>query len=76
VLRMRTIAECARLIKEDDPQTAITQNAIRSMVLTGRIPHVKVGAKRLINYDLMVNILQNSQDKAPEPTAGIIRRVV
>lgn len=75
MLRMRTIAECARLIKEDDPQTAITRNAIRSMVLTGRIPHVKVGAKRLINYDLMVDMLRNPQDNAPEPPAGVIRRV-
>lgn len=73
--RMRTIAQCVSLLKEDDPQTAITQNAIRSMVLSGRIGHVKVGAKRLINYDLLIAMLRNPQDNAPEPPAGLIRRV-
>lgn len=47
MLRMQTIAECARLIRESDPGTAITQNAIRTKVLTGEIPHVQVGRKRL-----------------------------
>lgn len=73
--RMRTITECAKLLKQDDPGTAISQNAIRSMVLSGRIPHVQVGIKRLINYDLMIAMLQNPQDKAPEAGAGVIRRV-
>lgn len=72
--RMRTIAECAKLLKQDDPGTAITQNAIRSMVLSGRIPHVQVGIKRLINYDLMVESLQNPTAE-PEPERGQIRRV-
>jgi len=73
---MRTISECARLIKEDDPGTAVTQNAIRTKVLAGEIPHVRVGNKRLINYDQMLEILQNPPAQvATQCDYGTIRRV-
>jgi len=73
---MRTISACARLLREDDPDTAFTQNAIRTKVLTGEIPHVRCGNKRLINYDTLVEYLQNPlaamETSAPQ---GTIRRV-
>jgi len=73
---MRTIAECARLLREDDPGTAITQNALRSMVLRGEIPCVRVGSKRLINYDLLVQLLESPPTQEPAPAEqGTIRRV-
>ena len=75
--RMRTISECARLLREEDPGTAISQNAIRTMVLTGKIPHVSVGNKRLINYDLMLEMLHSLPKQETEQTeCGVIRRVV
>ena len=55
--RMRTIPEAIRHFKTVDPNTALTQHAIRQMVLTSRIPHVSVGAKRLIDVDLLERFL-------------------
>ncbi len=57
--RMRTIAAAARMLREDDPGTAITQNALRSMVLAGKIGHVRVGVKRLLDYDGLLKAIQN-----------------
>lgn len=46
--RMRTISQAATWFEEKDPGTALTKTAIRRLVLTGVIPHVSVGNKRLI----------------------------
>lgn len=45
---MRTINAAAECLREKDPDTALTRNAIRNLVLSGQIPHVKVGNKRLV----------------------------
>ena len=75
--RMRTIAECAQLLKEADPGTAITKNAIRTKVLTGEIPSVQVGRKRLINYDDFVErISKPALSVATRADYGVIRRIV
>jgi hypothetical protein len=64
------------MIREDDLGTALTQNAIRTKVLAGEIPFVHVGNKRLINYDLLLDILAHPPIQTEEPTQqGIIRRV-
>ncbi len=76
VPRMRTIAEAARLLKEDDPGTAITPNAIRTKVLAGEIPHVRVGSKRLLDYDRMLEMLHNPPMQTDTQLEyGVIRRV-
>ena len=67
---MRTIAECAKLLKEDDPNTAITPNALRSMVLAGEIPHMRVGSKRLINYDGLLDMLHNPDNPVRSGKSG------
>lgn len=46
--RMRTIQQATEWLKETDPNSALSQHAIRRLVLTGAIPHVPVGNKRLI----------------------------
>ena len=49
--RMRTIAETIRLLREQDPDTCLTETALRRMVITGEIPSVRVGKKYLIDID-------------------------
>lgn len=61
--RMRTIAEAAKELKEIDPLTAITPYAIRQMVLSGEIPHINVGKKRLINMDVLENYLSSRSEQ-------------
>ena len=55
--RMRTISEAAAELKELDPNTAVTPYAIKQMVLSGEIPHIKAGKKRLINMDILERYL-------------------
>ena len=57
MLRMRTITEAAAEIKKVDPNTAVTPYAIKQMVLSGEIPHIKAGKKRLVNMDILESYL-------------------
>jgi len=52
-MRIRTIKECIKLLKEEDPdmKSAITETGLRRLVKEGKIPSMKVGRKTLINYD-------------------------
>ncbi len=36
----------------------ISRNAIRELVLTGQLPCVRIGKKRLINYNVLLALLQ------------------
>ena len=38
----------------------MSEHALRVLVRQGRIPHVKVGNRALINYDVLCRILQGS----------------
>ena len=46
--RMRTIEQAAAELKAADPYTALSKNAIRQLVLSGTIPSVIIGTKRLV----------------------------
>ena len=49
--RMMTIREVART-------GILPENAIRRMVKTGQCPHIMVGTKCLVNYDKLLNLLE------------------
>lgn len=49
--RIRTLPQAAKEIKEKDPQTAVTYNALRSWANAGIIPYVKAGNVYLIDMD-------------------------
>ena len=51
--RMRLQKDVFAYIKAKDPPTALTNHALRCMVLDGTIPHVDVGRKKLINLDVL-----------------------
>lgn len=71
--RMRTIPQAAEWIKETDPCSALSQSALRRLVLTGVIPHVPVGNKRLIALEDIEAYLAG--ELATQQTIGGIRRV-
>jgi hypothetical protein len=54
--RMRTIKDTAKFFREMDPDTEITEFAIRQMIKEGTIPVVKTGIKQLINLDVLLKI--------------------
>ena len=74
--RMRTIQEAAAELRRIDPHTAVTPYFIRRMVLSGTIPHVKAGNKRLVNLDTLLEYLACAPVPEPEPVeVGRIRPV-
>lgn len=55
VVKMRTIRQCAKYFKEVDPETAVTEHALRIMVKEGAIPIFKTGNRHLINLDKLID---------------------
>ena len=49
--KIRTITQIMKLLKEQDPETAISERAIRMAVKKNEIPHIQVGNKVLLNFD-------------------------
>ena len=82
--RMRTLDSCFALIQEADPDTSLTKHALRALVVSGRVPAVKVGVKRYINADALLHLLATDPERlsidTSEPTAtesehGTLRRI-
>ena len=49
--RMRTATGALEIIKQQDPDTAVTLHYIRQLISSGKVPFVPVGRKKLINVD-------------------------
>lgn len=76
--RMRTAPQAIKELKEIDPETAFTLRALRRMMNNGEIPVINVQSKRLVNLDLLLEILSCENVKQPETEQeyGKIRRIV
>ena len=55
--RMRTIPKAYEEVKRADPNTSLTLRALRRMVNSGEVPCVMVGTKRLVDLDLLFDVL-------------------
>jgi hypothetical protein len=76
--RMRTRDKCIELLRQEDPDTAVTRSSIDYLIQTGRLPFVDIGNKILINYDLLLETLAKGMDapeQAQEATTGTIRKI-
>ena len=74
--RMRTVAEAAKELKEMDEHTAVTEYHIRQLALSGVLPRVQAGRKLLINFDLLLEYLQNpTADKFQVHTAADVNGI-
>ena len=61
--RMRGIRQAVEEIKTADPKTALTEKALRRLILSGVIPSVVVGRKYLINLDTLERYLSGETVK-------------
>lgn len=72
--KMRSVRETARIFKEMDPDTQITETTLRKMIAEGTIPVVKTGVKYLINVDLLLEMFgaspENGMAKINAPAIG------
>ena len=66
---MRTLDECYNEIKKIDENTAISKYYIRQLAISGKIPVVMCGRKRLINLDGLINYLSCSGTAENNPAA-------
>ena len=76
--RMRTLDECFAEIKAMDENTAISKYYIRQLALSGKIPVVMCGRKRLINLGGLIDYLSNPYNAAAQSASGTygnIRRI-
>jgi hypothetical protein len=63
--RMRTLTEAYACIKEADPETALTANYVRCLIVSGAVPRMKCGKKYLVDIDLLIDYLRKqAQGKA------------
>ena len=68
--RMRTIPKAYQEIKALDPDTDFTLRALRRMVSNGEIPVIQIASKRLINLDLLLEILACYNNNATCASSG------
>lgn len=59
--RMRTAEGALAIIKEDDPDSAVTLRFIRRLIVTGAVPCVPVGRKKLVDVDRLMDYLKGAE---------------
>lgn len=52
-MRARTIREAASYFREADPQTCLTETAIRRLISSGTVPSARVGRKYLVTVEAL-----------------------
>jgi len=75
--RMRTVKKALELMRELDPDTAVSEYCLRGLIKSGKIPVIHAGRKVLVNVDmLMTYIAAGDEATEREPSQmGVIRRV-
>ena len=59
-MRMRSVKETARILKEQDPNTELTEYTLRKLISEGTLPVIRTGTKFLINVDLLLDLCNGS----------------
>jgi hypothetical protein len=75
VPRLRTVKDIHRMLLSGDKHTSLSLCALRRLVHIGAVKTVDIGRKRLINFDSLIEYLNNPTVATPSPQLGTIRRV-
>ena len=74
--RMRTIKSTIDHIRQQDPESCVTEWWLRQMVKSGRLKHHKAGSKYLIDIDYLEEYLRNPPEDTVAPIEyGKLRQV-
>ena len=77
--RMRTRDKAIEQLRQDDPGTSFTRNALDFLINEGKIPTVKTGNKVLLDYDTMLDVLSgdtvNAPQDEPQRFTGAVRKI-
>lgn len=71
MVRLRLLDEVIPEIKKIDPYTALTKNAVRQLGLSGMVPTIMAGRKRLYNLDALLQYLEDPPQEQLEQGHGI-----
>ena len=74
-MRMRTIDQAYAELHAADPRCALAKTALRRMVVSGRIPSVRVGPKYLLDIDRLEEYLFTPEKAETPVTPGGLRRL-
>lgn len=72
MIRTRTIREAAAYFKETDPDTCLTETAIRTLLRTGAVPSARIGKKYLVAIEALEEYLSGAiknQRQTPPPAS-------
>ena len=73
--RMRGIKQAIAELRQMDADTALTERALRRLILTHEIPSVRVGKKYLVNMEILTVFLYRGSCNNELPVTGGIRRI-
>ena len=57
-MRIRTIKNAYKEIREQDPNTCITEWFLRQLITGGAIPSIRAGTKWLVDLDVIEEYIQ------------------
>ena len=76
--RMRIARKVHEIIAAEDPDTDVTLHYIRGLISSGKIPHVNVGRKKLVDVDAVISYIASGDETQKEAAPmiwGGIRKV-
>jgi len=74
--RMRTIKSAIEHIKQQDPESCVTEWWLRQMVKSGKLRHHMAGTKYLLDIDYLEEYLRNPPEDIVTPFEyGRLRQV-
>ena len=69
MVRTRTIREAAVYFHEQDPETCLTETAIRTLLRSGTVPCARVGKKYLVSLEALEAYLMGDTEGAKPKAA-------
>lgn len=75
-MRARTIHEAASYFRETDPQTCLTETAIRRLIRSGAVPSVCVGRKYLVTVEALEAYLSGAIQSSAKTQSAKVWKIV
>jgi len=60
--RLRDLAQAHAMLKELDSETALSRYALRRLFMSGELPTITVGRRRLVDFNALLRYLSGSTD--------------